>query len=212
MNQQKTMYQIPRDPDLHPMLSISPKDGSASDHASNSKGSTLTSYVVNTIKRWISKLQCIKSKRSRLTCYVVNATKGWISKWPCIKFYKIQTYKLCCGNHQKMDQWGTMHWVLGDPDLQPTLSIPPKDIIVRDDTLSYKWSELTPYIFNVAENMSQPVSTYQIGRDTDSHPTLLMPPGNKLASNPASNYKMYGHTNYIVEIIRRWISQQLRME
>ena len=58
-NKWETRHQIPRDPDLHPMLSMAPKDESASDNASNSERSRLTYYVVNGTKKWISEQPCI---------------------------------------------------------------------------------------------------------------------------------------------------------
>ena len=95
-----------------------PKDESVSNHATNSEG-------------------------SRLMWYVVDATERWINEQPCIKFWGFQTYALCCWCHWKTNQQTTMHQILRDPDLCPTLLMPEKDESASDHALNSKMSRLT---------------------------------------------------------------------
>ena len=69
------MHPILRDPDLPTMLSMPPKDESASEHASNSKRSRLTPYIVDATKDESASEHVSNSMRSRLTRYVVDATE-----------------------------------------------------------------------------------------------------------------------------------------
>ena len=60
MDQRATLHRILGGPDLQSMLSRPPKDGSASNHASNYKRSGLTSYVAEAIEGCISEQWCIE--------------------------------------------------------------------------------------------------------------------------------------------------------
>ena len=208
MDQRATTHRIGRDPDSPATLSMAPKDGSASDHASN-------------------------SKRSRLTNYIVDTAEAWISQRPCIEFEAIQTYALYCRCHRRMDQRATMHPIRRDPDLRAPLPMAPKDGSASDHASNSKRSRLTNYVVDGTEawiserpciqfeeiqtyalhgrchrEMDQQATMHRVRRDPDLRATLSMAPKDASASDHASNSKRSRLTGYVVDATKGWISER----
>jgi hypothetical protein len=126
------MHPILTHPHLRATLSRPAKDRSASDHVSNSNTSRLTSCIVET------------SERS-------------ISKRACIQFSHIQTYGLHCRDRRKIDQRATIHPIPTHPDLPPTLSRPTEDRSASHHASNSNASTLTRYVVEAGErSISEP--------------------------------------------------------